>query len=161
MSLHGRNDRVTTRGSTLYQTAFFLVIWRRRVWAGRPLCVFAYQQSAYFVCAVIPPPIVVHGGGWKTSALTQIHREAWRDKTIAKLIEKPLITVLFFLLLYRCVGLLNRGTTPHWKQSFHPHGKTFIRVRTTPNILITGHFNGLQITPTHCDHCVLSCLDLE
>lgn len=81
------NDRLTTQRSTLHQTAFFLVIWRRQAGAGSPLCVFGYQLSAYFVCAVILP-IVIHGGGWKTSALTQIHRKTIRDKTKSKAYRK-------------------------------------------------------------------------
>lgn len=65
---------------------------RRRAGAGRPLCVSGYQLSTYFVCAVISPT-VIHGGGWKTPALTQIHRNPQRDKTMVKLTEKPLINV--------------------------------------------------------------------
>lgn len=127
--------------------------------ASLRLCLSA--ERLFCLCCNPPPP---HRGPWgrmKDFSPDPNSQSSMERQNNSKAYRKaPNYCFFFFLLLYRCVGLLNRGTTPHWKQSFHPHGKTFIRVRTTPNILITGHFNGLQITPTHCDHCVLSCLDL-
>lgn len=124
------NDRRLTGGSTCYQTAVFLKM-EETAWAGKPLFVFAYQWSAYFVCAVIPPSLSM-GEDERLQPWPKL-TEARRDKTIATVIEKSLINVQ----CYRCAGRL-RGITPHGK--FCLHGKTFIRSRIMPVILIAGAF---------------------
>lgn len=85
-------------------------------------------------------------------------KERQRDKTIAKIIEKPLIQ-FFFPPSYRREGMLPAEGTRKSRHGENSHficrPKTFISIRT-PNTPTAGHYYGLLMTPTQCDHCFLS-----
>lgn len=70
------------------------------------LCAVGYQLSA------VIRPNAVHGGGWNTSPMIQIHTKALGDKTIAELKEKPLRAVFY---------LNNSWFAPGEPQTAHSH----------------------------------------